>query len=83
MSALLRAYVALVALSAATTLVAVVGVGKPVAGVLILTAAWAKARLILLWYLDLAPVRGWRQGILFGLGAFCVVLLGLYLIASR
>ena len=51
--------------------------------VLILLAAWAKARLILLWYLELADVPGWRGGILLTLALFVAFLLTLYLAAWR
>ncbi|WP_425040461.1 nitric oxide reductase F protein [Primorskyibacter sp. S187A] len=80
MRALVLAWGGLALLSAATTLVALFGLSAPLAGVLILAAAWAKARLIFLWYLGLAPVEGWRQGILFGLALFMALLFGLYLL---
>ena len=81
MTMLLRAWIGLVLLSAATTLVALSDLAAPYAGIAILLAAWAKARLIFLWYLGIAPVAGWRQGILMGLALFCLLIFGLYLAA--
>ncbi|NNE80584.1 MAG: nitric oxide reductase F protein [Silicimonas sp.] len=81
MTPLVHAWIGLVALSAATTLVAVGNVPAPWAGALILLAAWAKARLIFLWYLGLDDVAGWRGGLLAGLAAFMILLFGLYLAA--
>lgn len=77
-----RAWLGLALLSAATTAVALSPLGAPWAGVLILAIAWAKARLIFLWYLELADVPGWRGGLLFGLALFMLLLFGLYLIPA-
>lgn len=81
MTALNRAWVGLALLSAVSTAVALSPIGAPWSGIVILGCAWAKSRLIFLWYLDLAPVPGWRGGILFGLALFVLVLLALYLAA--
>ena len=82
MTGVTRAWIGLILLFAATTLVSLGAMGPPVAGLLILAIAWAKARLIFLWYLDLADVPQWRTGILFALGLFIAVLFGLYLAAG-
>lgn len=81
MTQLYRTWIGLALLSAATTSVVVFGFAKPWSGALILAFAWAKARLILLWYLELADVPQWRGGLLFGLALFMVLLFGLYLLA--
>ena len=81
MSALDRAWIGLALLSALSTAIALSPLPAPYGGALILACAWAKARLIFLWYLELAPVESWRAGILFGLFVFVLVLLGLYIAA--
>lgn len=81
MSALERAWIGLALLSALSTVIALSPLPAPYSGALILACAWAKARLIFLWYLELAPVPDWRTGILTGLAAFMLVLLGLYVAA--
>lgn len=81
MTALDRAWAGLALLSALSTAISLGPIPAPWSGVLILVCAWAKARLVFLWYLDLAPVPGWRGGILFGLALFTLVLLGLYVAA--
>ncbi len=82
MTALNRAWLGLALLSAVTTLVALSPVSAPYSGALILVFAWAKARLVLLWYLELANVPGWRAGMLFGLALFMALIFGLYLAGS-
>ncbi|MEX0344163.1 MAG: cytochrome C oxidase subunit IV family protein [Rhizobiaceae bacterium] len=81
MTPLHLAWVGLAGLSAATTAVAVFGLANPWSGILILVFAWAKVRLILLWYLELADVPRWRSGILLGLAVFMLLIFALYLIA--
>lgn len=81
MTALERAWIGLALLSAGSTVVALSQIGAPVSGLLVLALAWAKARLIFLWYLDLADVPGWRGGVQFGLALFLLLLTGLYLAA--
>lgn len=81
MSALERAWVGLAILTALSTTIAISPLPAPYSGALILVCAWAKSRLIFLWYLELAPVPGWRAGILTGLALFMLVLLGLYMAA--
>ncbi|QGX98358.1 nitric oxide reductase F protein [Roseovarius faecimaris] len=81
MSALERAWIGLALLSAASTLIALSPLPAPYTGALILACAWGKARLIFLWYLELAPVPSWRSGILTGLSLFMLLLMGLYVAA--
>ena len=80
-SSLLLAWIGLALLSVATTAVAIGPIPAPWSGALILAIALAKARLIFLWYLELAEVPGWRAGILFGLVLFMALLFALYLAA--
>ena len=80
MNALDRAWLGLAILSALTTATALSPIQAPYSGALILAFAWLKARLIFLWYLELVDVPGWRQGLLFGLALFMVVLFGLYVL---
>lgn len=82
MTALDRAWLGLALLSSVTTIVALSPLSAPWSGALILIFAWAKARLIFLWYLELADVPVWRGGILFGLGLFSLLLFGLYVIGT-
>jgi hypothetical protein len=81
MTALDRAWIGLSLLTAVSTAIALSPLPAPWSGALILALAWAKARLIFLWYLDLAPVPVWRGGVLFGLALFVLLLLGLYVLA--
>jgi len=53
-----------------------------VAGGIILTLAWLKARVILSRYLGLGRAPFWRRGFEIALGLFCLLLLGLYLLAA-
>ncbi|MDU8941852.1 cytochrome C oxidase subunit IV family protein [Ovoidimarina sediminis] len=78
MTALDRAWIGLALLTAASTAVALGALPAPISGLLVLALAWAKARLIFLWYLDLHDVPGWRGGIQFGLALFVVLLMVLY-----
>jgi len=53
-----------------------------VAGSIVLTLAWLKARVILARYLGLAQAPFWRRGFEIALGLFCLLSLGLYLLAA-
>lgn len=80
---LIRAWLALVALSALATGVSLLRPDAPawaatVAGAAILVLAWLKARVILNRYLGLAGVPGARRGFGAGLGAFALAALVLY-----
>lgn len=80
---LVRAWVALMALSLAATAVAILRPQSPawagtVAGAVILGFAWLKARIILNRYLGLAGVPGARRAFGAGLGAFALAALLLY-----
>lgn len=80
---LIRAWLALVALSAVATAVSLLRPASPpwvatAAGAVILVLAWLKARVILDRYLGLAGVPGARRGFGAGLGAFALAALVLY-----
>lgn len=80
---LIRAWLALVALSALATGVSLLRPETPpwaatAAGAVILVLAWLKARVILDRYLGLAGVPGARRGFGAGLGAFALAALVLY-----
>ena len=80
---LLRAWVWLIGLSLGSTMVSLwhwPPEMAALAGVAILTLAWLKARIILSRYLGLAAAPFWRRGFGISLVAFCILLLGLYLI---
>jgi hypothetical protein len=83
---LLRAWGWLVGLSAASTVIAVMvsqsalaDTAATLAGTVIVTLAWAKARLILARYLGLAAAPFWQRGFEIVLGLYVVLLLALYL----
>lgn len=78
---LLRAWAWLVALSIGSTIVAltVTRLQVTVAGVVILTLAWLKARVILARYLGLAGVPAIAFGFGLVLGLFMLACLALYL----
>lgn len=82
-NSLFRAWIWLVALSIGSTVVAltVTRLQVTVAGVVILTLAWAKARVILARYLGLAAVPAIAFGFGLVLGIFMLACLGLYLVA--
>ncbi|MFC0341827.1 cytochrome C oxidase subunit IV family protein [Paracoccus niistensis] len=80
---LIRAWLALVALSAVATAVSLFRPASPpwaatAAGAVILVLAWLKARVILDRYLGLAGVPSARRGFGAGLGAFALAALVLY-----
>lgn len=83
---LIRAWLALVALSGIATAVALLRPDTPdwaatLAGAVILGLAWLKARVILDRYLDLADYPAARRGFGAGLGVFAVAALVLYALA--
>jgi hypothetical protein len=71
---LTRAYLALLALSAASTLVAAAGLSGRWLALLVLTLAWGKARLILNRYLGLAQAPGIARGFALVLAIYMVIL---------
>lgn len=74
---LTRAYLALLALSAASTAVAASGLSGRWLALLVLTLAWAKARLILNRYLGLAQAPAIARGFALVLGLFMALVMGL------
>jgi hypothetical protein len=80
---LLRAWGALIGLSLGSTAQSLwhwpPNLGA-LAGALILTLGWLKARVILSRYLGLSAAPFWRRGFGLALGLFCLLLLGLYLL---
>ncbi len=86
---LIRAWIALLVLSATSTAVAIfidrgttasgVDWSPVVAGVVILLLALIKGRIILSRYLGLEATRFWRRGFNAALTIYALVLLGLYL----
>ena len=81
---LLRAWIALIAFSLGSTAVSLWSWPAhltAVAGALVLTLGWLKARVILARYLGLVAAPFWRRGFEISLALFCVLLLGLYLLA--
>ncbi|MEP3047025.1 MAG: hypothetical protein ABJL55_03195 [Roseibium sp.] len=82
---ILRAWLSLLALSAASVLVAFLvpaGLNQAVIGSVILLLAWMKVRLILSRYLGLWQAPSWKSGFNWVLGFYCLLLLGLYLIPA-
>lgn len=82
-SSLLRAWIALIVLSLASTALAAFGLGAAwpvVAGMLILAFAWFKARIVLARYMGLATAPAWQRGFDICLGLYAVLLLALYLV---
>ena len=80
---LFLAWIGLLALSIASTLLALPTIGPALQwalGVAVLTLAWLKARIILAQYLGLSAAPFWRRGFEISLGCFCGLLLALYLI---
>ncbi|WP_341485665.1 nitric oxide reductase F protein [Thioclava sp. GXIMD4215] len=84
---LIRAWVWLVALSTASTILAILvshgvltGAGVTAGGAAILALAWAKAEVILARYLGLAAAPFWHRGFRLVLGLYAAGLLGLYLL---
>lgn len=87
MQTITRAWLLLLALSAASTVVSFgVTLQRPASipflgGVVILLLAWAKARIIAARYLELAAAPAYLRGFSFVLALFMAGLLGLYLAA--
>lgn len=79
---LTRAYLALLALSAASTAVAASGLSGRWLALLVLTLAWAKAQLILNRYLGLAQAPAIARGFALVLGLFMALLMGLAALAD-
>lgn len=82
---LVRAWLALVGLGAATSAFAALGGSPPVSWPLaaaVLALAWLKARLILARYLGLAAAPTWRRGFETVLGLYALLLLGLFLVPA-
>ena len=80
---LIRAWAWLVGLGLATTAAAEgigAGLAVPVLGTGLLAVAFVKARLILARYLGLDAAPAWRRGFEAAIGAFLVLLAGLYLV---
>ncbi|MDF1718853.1 MAG: cytochrome C oxidase subunit IV family protein [Antarcticimicrobium sp.] len=81
--ALTRAWIALVALSGASALVAAlagVQIDRRLAGAVVLALALVKSRLILSRYLGLWRAPSWRRGFNLTLTLFGLLLLALYLV---
>ncbi len=78
---LVKAWGGLVALGAATSLLAAV-VGPPpiplVAAAVVLALAWLKARVILRRYLGLAAAPSWRGAFDVAIAAYALLLFGLF-----
>lgn len=81
-----RAWLLLLALSAASTVLSVAvargglsGSAATFGGAVILALAWAKARTILNAYLRLVEAPAFRRGFGLALGLYALLLLGLYL----
>lgn len=91
---LVRAWITLMALSAAATILSLsrpmlptgdtglAGFVAPLTGGLVLGLAWLKARVILARYLGLAAAPSWRRGFDLVLALFCLLLLALYLLPA-
>lgn len=77
-----RAWAILVALSAASTAIAVSGQAGTPATLAILVLAWAKARVILRHYLGLADAPGWSAGFSAALAGFMLLAMGLAVVAA-
>ncbi len=66
--------------AAAIALAAGQGLARPVAGVAIMAVALLKARIILSRYLGLDRAPGWLSGGMWGIGAWALVILALYML---
>ena len=78
---LFRTWATLSVLTAASTSLHFSGLPAQITGSLILLAAWTKARLILLDYLELRGIPGWSAGLQFCLLILIALLLTLFLAA--
>lgn len=72
-----RAWIALMGLSALATSLAVFGGGASWAVMVILAAAWIKARIVLRSYLGLAQAPAWSRGFSVVLAFFMVAVMAL------
>lgn len=82
---LLRAWGWLIGLSLCSTAVSLwhwPATLTALAGALVLSLGWLKARVILGRYLGLEAAPFWRRGFDIALALFCLLLLGLYLVAG-
>ncbi len=77
-----QGWLTLVALSAASTLIAWSGGTGAWVALAILALAWAKAQIVLNVYLGLAQVPGWSRGFALVLGLFMLAARGLALAAG-
>ena len=79
-----RAWATLLGLGVVTTLAAALGghLPAPVLGAVLLAVAWTKARIILARYLGLVQAPAWQRGFDAVLGAFLLLLYGIYLIPA-
>ena len=89
MQIITRAWLILLGLSAASTLVSLaVTLQRPatipfLGGIVILLLAWAKARIIAARYLELAQAPAYLRGFSLVLALFMIALLALYLAAPQ
>ncbi|MFV0358512.1 cytochrome C oxidase subunit IV family protein [Tropicimonas sp.] len=67
-----QAWLALVALSGASTLIAATGLTGALATVAIMCLAWVKAQIILRVYLGLRQAPEWSRGFALALGLFMI-----------
>jgi hypothetical protein len=74
---LTRAWLLLMAFSAASTTIAASGQAGLVAALVILALAWAKALVILRQYLGLARAPAWSGGFATVLGGYMILVMGL------
>ena len=78
MNRLAAAWLMLIALSAASTMMSLGLIEGVAAGIILLGLAWFKARVILNDYLGLRAAPFWRRGFGRVLAVYATVLLGLY-----
>jgi len=72
-----QGWLALVALSGGSTLIALWGGTGVLVALAILALAWAKAQIVLNVYLGLSQAPGWSRGFAFVLGLFMLGAMGL------
>lgn len=77
-----RGWLALVALSGGSTLIAWMGGAGVWVALAILALAWAKAQIVLNVYLGLSQAPGWSRGFALVLGLFMLGAMGLALAAG-
>jgi hypothetical protein len=84
-NSLFLAWLTLMSLSIATVLVTAGGMeifSQSLFGGLLLFLAWAKARVILSWYLGLWQAPRWLSGFSWVICLFCLLLLCLYVVPT-